>query len=565
MVDAAKILKEARDRRTSPLILELDLSEGLVEAPPPDALSALLSRRRTHLLDVLDGLHRARTDPRVRALVVKIGTHVPGFAATQELRDAVTAFRESGKLTVAWSETFGEFGRGTVPYYLATAFEHVYIQPSGDLSLTGVAIEQPFFRDALDKLGVQIKLDRRYEYKTAPNNALERSFTPEHRESMTRIAASISGQIVAGIAAARGITESKVRELIDRAPLLGPEAVDEGLVDRLAYRDEVYADVRERVGADAQLRYIGRYQRMQGLGQVLRQQRQHDLIAIIHGNGAIRLGRSGRSPFPPGRSGAMGSDTVTAAFRAAIRDRQVKAIVFRVDSPGGSYVASDAIWREVVLARRAGKPVVVSMGNVAASGGYFVAMAADAIVAQPGTLTGSIGVFGGKAIVDGLMDRLGVATDSVEEGAHSRMFSQTRDFTESEWRRVRDWLDRAYEDFTAKVAKGRDIDAARVDELARGRVWTGADARERGLVDELGGLDTAVELAREKAGLPAGAPTRPYPHVTPLERLRPAESSEDRTAASVRLEAWGPLAQMATRLGLPAEGPLILPGSWQIR
>jgi protease IV len=565
MVDAAKILKEARDRRTSPLILELDLSEGLVEAPPPDALSALLSRRRSHLLDVLDGLHRARTDPRVRALVVKIGAHAPGFAATQELRDAVTAFRESGKLTVAWSETFGEFGRGTVPYYLATAFEHVYIQPSGDLSLTGVAIEQPFFRDALDKLGVQIRLDRRYEYKTAPNNALERSFTPEHRESMTRIAASVSGQIVAGIAAARGITENKVRELIDRAPLLGPEAVDEGLIDRLAYRDEVYADVRERVGADAQLRYIGRYQRMQGIGQVLRQQRQNDLIAIIHGNGAIRLGRSGRSPFPPGRSGAMGSDTVTAAFRAATRDRQVKAIVFRVDSPGGSYVASDAIWREVVLARRAGKPVVVSMGNVAASGGYFVAMAADAIVAQPGTLTGSIGVFGGKPVVEDLMGRLGVATDSVEEGAHSRMFSQTRDFTESEWRRVRDWLDRAYEDFTAKVAKGRDIDSDRVDELARGRVWTGADARERGLVDELGGLDTAVELARKKAGLPADAPTRPYPHVTPLERLRPAESSEDRTAASVRLEAWGPLARMATRLGLPAEGPLILPGSWQIR
>jgi protease IV len=304
---------------------------------------------------------------------------------------------------------------------------------------------------------------------------------------------------------------------------------------------------------------------MQGIGQVLRQQRQNDLIAIIHGNGAIRLGRSGRSPFPPGRSGAMGSDTVTAAFRAAIRDRQVKAIVFRVDSPGGSYVASDAIWREVVLARRAGKPVVVSMGNVAASGGYFVAMAADAIVAQPGTLTGSIGVFGGKPVVEDLMGRLGVATDSVEEGAHSRMFSQTRDFTESEWRRVRDWLDRAYEDFTAKVAKGRDIDSDRVDELARGRVWTGADARERGLVDELGGLDTAVELARKKAGLPADAPTRPYPHVTPLERLRPAESSEDRTAASVRLEAWGPLARMATRLGLPAEGPLILPGSWQIR
>lgn len=570
MVEAAKILKEVRDRRSCPLVLELDLSEGLVEAPPQDPLTMLMSRRRNHLLDVLDGLRRARSDPRVRALIVKIGAHLPGFAAVQELRDAVTAFRASGKLTVAWSETFGEFGRGTIPYYLATAFEHIHLQPSGDLSLTGVAIEQPFFRDALDKAGVRINLERRHEYKTAPNSALERSFTPEHRESVERIAASINAQIVAGIAAARALPEDTVRELIDRAPLLGPEAVEAGLIDRLAYRDEVYADVRERVGADAQLRYLGRYQRMQGLGQglgqMLRQQRGQDVVAIIYGYGTIRLGRTGRGPFPPGRgAGAMGSDTVTAAFRAAIRDPHVKAIVFRVDSPGGSYVASDAIWREVVLARKAGKPVVVSMGNVAASGGYFVAMAADVIVAHPGTLTGSIGVFGGKPVIKDLLSRLGVAFDSVEEGAHSRMFSQTRDFTESEWQRVRLWLDRAYDDFTDKVAKGRDLSAERVDELARGRVWTGADAHERGLVDELGGLEKAVEVARKRAGLPADAPTRPYPHLTPLERLRPAESSEDRAAATARVEAWGPLAAAATRLGLPAEGPLILPGGWHIR
>jgi protease-4 len=563
-MDAAKILKEARDRRTAPLILELDLTEGLIEAPPPDALAALLSRRRANLRDVLDGLHRARADQRVRALVVKVGSHPIGLAATQDLRDAVRAFRAAGKLTVAWTETFGEFGRGTLPYYLATAFERIYLQPSGDLSLTGVAVEEPFFRDALDKLGVQLRLDKRHEYKTAVNNALERSFTPEHREATKRITASVSKQIVAGIAAARDLPEDKVRELIDRAPLLGPEAVTEGLIDRLAYRDEVYADVREQVDSGAQLRYVSRYQRMQGLAQVLPQPRQ-DIVAIINGYGTIRLGRSGRSPFPPGRAGAMGSDTVTAAFRAAAKDDKVKAIVFRVDSPGGSYVASDAIWREVMLTRKAGKPVVVSMGNVAASGGYFVAMGANAIVAQPGTLTGSIGVFGGKAVTERLMGRLGVATDSVEEGAHSRMFSQSRDFTDSEWQRVGIWLDRAYDDFTTKVAKGRELSAERVDELARGRVWTGADACERGLVDELGGQDTAIELARKKAGLPADAPARPYPHVSPLERLRPAESSDDRAAARARLEAWGPLAHVAARLGLPAEGPLILPGNWQIR
>jgi protease-4 len=248
-----------------------------------------------------------------------------------------------------------------------------------------------------------------------------------------------------------------------------------------------------------------------------------------------------------------------------VRDDRVKAIVFRVNSPGGSAVASDAIWREVVLARRAGKPVIVSMGNLAASGGYYVSMAADTIVAQPGTLTGSIGVVVGKPIVNGLLDRLGIGIGSVEDGAHARMFSTTRDFTDSEWERINSSLDRIYDDFTAKVAEGRNMTREQVHELARGRVWTGADARLHGLVDELGGLDAALDAARRKAGLAADAPVRIFPRTSPIDRLRPPESSEDRTAAGARLDAWGPLAGLATRLGLPAAGPLTLPGSWDIR
>ncbi|GAA2093478.1 S49 family peptidase [Actinomadura alba] len=556
------LIKDARDRRTVPLILELDLTDGLVETAPADPLTAILSIRRTHLRDVLDGLRRARTDSRVRALIVKIGSGI-GLAMAQELRDAVRAFRDAGKPTVAWAETFGETGHGTVPYYLATAFERIYLQPSGDVGLTGVSLEEPFFKDALEKAGVSPRFAKRHEYKTMANTFMENAYTPEHEEMSSRLVASIGEQITAGVAEARGLTEEQVRKLIDRGPLLADEALDAGLVDKLGYRDEVYAEVRAQAGEDAQLRYVARYNRAHSLTPRLSRPRQ-DVIALIQGHGQIRLGRSGRSPMP-GQGNAMGSDTIGAGFRAAVKDDRVKAIVFRVNSPGGSAVASDAIWREVVLARRAGKPVIVSMGDLAASGGYYVSVAADTIVAQPGTFTGSIGVVVGKPIVNNLLERLGIGVGSVEDGAHARMFSATKDFSDSEWERINTSLDRIYDDFTAKVAEGRHMSREQVHELARGRVWTGADARRHGLVDELGGLDLALDLARKKAGLATDAPVRVFPHTAPLDRLRPPESSDDRTAARARLDAWGSLSGLANRLGLPASGPLTLPGSWDIR
>ncbi|WP_242901290.1 signal peptide peptidase SppA [Actinomadura terrae] len=567
MVDpgtVVNVIKQARERRTAPLILELDLTEGIVETAPADPISAIMSMRRTSLRDVLDGLRRARSDARVRALVVKVTGGV-GLALAQELREAVQAFREAGKLTVAWAETFGESGRGTVPFYLATGFEKVYLQPTGEVGLTGVALEEPFFAGALEKLGVQPRFAKRHEYKTMANTFMERAYTPEHEESSRRLVASIGEQITAGVAAARNLPEERVRELTDRGPLLADEALEEGLVDRLGYRDEVYADLREEFGESAQLRYVARYGRSHGLARRIPQPGKQDVVALINGHGPIRLGRSGRGGPLPNSGPAMGSDTVGAAFRAAIKDDRVKAIVFRVNSPGGSAVASDAIWREVTLARRAGKPVIVSMGDVAASGGYYVAMGADAIVAQPGTITGSIGVVVGKAVVNDLLGRVGVGIGTVADGEHARIFSATKDFSDSEWERINASLDRIYDDFTRKVAEGRDLSRERVHELARGRVWTGADARDHGLVDELGGLDRALELARKRSGLPADAPVRSYPHTSPLDRLRPPESSEDRTAASARLDGWGSLGGLAARLGLPAAGPLTLPGSWEIR
>ena len=567
MVDpgtVVNVIKQARDRRTAPLILELDLTEGLVETAPSDPVSAILSMRRTNLRDVLDGLRRARSDKRVRALVVKVGGGV-GLALVQELREAVQALRDAGKHTVAWAETYGESGRGTVPYYLATGFDRVYLQPTGDVGLVGMALEEPFLAGALEKAGVEPRFAKRHEYKTMANTFMEKTYTPEHEESSQRLVDSLVEQITAGIAAARRLPEGKVRDLANRGPFLAGEALEEGLVDRLGYRDEVYADLRKEFGEDAQLRYVGRYNRAHGIASRLPQPGRHDTVALINGHGPIRLGRSGRGGPLPGSGPAMGADTIGAAFRAAVKDDSVKAIVFRVSSPGGSAVASDAIWREVVLAGRAGKPVIVSMGNVAASGGYYVAAAADTIVAQPGTITGSIGVVTGKAVVNGLLERIGVGFGSVAAGDHARMSSSTKDFSDSEWERVNASLDKIYDDFTSRVADGRGLSRERVHELARGRVWTGADARERGLVDELGGLERAFEVAREKGGLAADAPVRVYPHSSPLERLRPPESSEDRTAASARIDGWGSLGGLAARLGLPAAGPLTLPGTWEIR
>ncbi|KAB2342354.1 signal peptide peptidase SppA [Actinomadura rudentiformis] len=567
MVDPGSVvsaLKQARDRRTAPLVLELDLTDGVVETPPADPVAAILSMRRTHLRDVLDGLRRARSDSRVRALVVKITGGI-GLAMAQELREAVTAVREAGKLTVAWAETFGEGGRGTVPYYLASAFDKVYLQPTGEVGLTGIALEEPFFAGALEKLRVQPQFAKRHEYKTMANTFMEKAYTPEHEESSQRLVASLGEQITAGIAAARDLPADRVRELTDRGPLLAAEALEAGLVDRLGYRDEVYAELREQVGENAMLRYVARYNRTHSLPRRLPQPGKQEVVALISGHGPIRLGRSGRGGPLPTQGTAMGSDTIGAALRAAVKDDRVKAIVFRVNSPGGSAVASDAIWREVVLARKAGKPVIVSMGNVAASGGYYVSMAADTIVAQPGTITGSIGVVVGKAVVNGLLDRVGVGLGTVAEGEHARMFSSTKDFSESEWERVNASLDQIYDDFTRKVAEGRELSRERVHELARGRVWTGADAKEHGLVDELGGLDLALDLARKKGGLAADAPVRSYPHTSPFERLRPPESSEDRTAANARFDGWGSLGGLAARLGLPAAGPLTLPGTWEIR
>jgi protease IV len=555
-------ISRLRQRRTAPLIVELDLTEGIAEEPPADPLSALVNRR-PRLADVLDGLRRARLDPRVKALVAKLGGRRIGLATVQELRSAVAEFARAGKATVAWAETFGEFTPGNAAYYLATAFDRVYLQPSGDLGLTGLSLEQWFYRGALDKLGLEYEVGKRHEYKTAADRFTEQGFTGPAREALERLAVSLTGQLADAIAQRLGVSAAEARQLIDNGPYVADEALESRLVDALAYRDEVYAEVRRTAGPGAHLLYLGRYQRSRKLAERARKlpETSDHGVALVYASGPIRRGRSARGPLS---GGAMGSDTVAAALRAAAADRRARAIVLRVSSPGGSYVASDTIWREVVRARQAGTPVVVSMGDVAASGGYFISMAADAIVAQPGTVTGSIGVLAGKPVTASLLERAGITTDSVTEGAHADMFTTTRPFSKEEWLKINAWLDRIYADFTGKVASSRKMTPEQVHDVARGRVWTGADAAANGLVDQLGGLDDAMALARRRAGLPDTAPVRIYPRTTPLDRFRRPESSEDYPTAGASLlsESWGPVWRLAASAGLPPFGPLILPIPW---
>jgi protease IV len=552
-----------RQLTTAPLILEVDLTDGLADRPVTDVLSGVAALRRTRLSDVLEGLKRARDDDRVRAVIAKVGGSGFGLARVQEVRDAVASFRESGKLTVAWAESFGEFTHGNVPYYLATAFDKIYLQPSGSVGLTGIQIEQLFLTDALAKAGIDFQSAKRHEYKSAADNLTERGFTGPAREAAQRLTESVGEQLVHAIAERRGIAEQEVRNLVANGPYLAQDAKDKGLVDALGYRDEVYTAVRDQAGHDAVLLYIARYYRTHVLTQKARKlPAREPFVALIHASGPIKAGRSGRGPLG---DGPMGSDTVAAALRAAADDPRAKAIVFRVNSPGGSYTASDTIWREVIRLRGRGKPVVVSMGDVAASGGYFISMAADVIVAQPGTLTGSIGVILGKPVFSQLLERTGVIVDTVGDGTNSRMFALTHPFSEQEWDRINSWLDAIYRDFTAKVASGRNMTPERVHELARGRVWTGADAAANGLVDELGGVHTAAAIARTRGGLPPSAPLRAFPRLSPLDQLRPPESSEARPAAAASFTAgWGPAWHLAARAGLPPYGPLMLPGAWKI-
>ncbi len=517
-------------------ILELDLQSLPKETSGFDPLAIFAGAAKPLLLhEAVDAIHRAAGDDRVAGLIARVQLPAAAAGPVQELRAAVAAFT-AVKPSLAWAETYP----GTLSYYLATAFGEVWMQPSGTVGLVGFATSALFLRDALDKAGVQAEFVARGEYKSAANLFTQDRYTDAHREADTRLIESLHAQVWAAVAESRGIDPAAVDRLADRAPLLREDAIAGGLVDRIGFRDEAYARIAEMTGVpnaaesdgkDAPERlYLSRYARSGGPGLSsvpVPGRKGRPTIAVVTLDGPIVSGRGGHRGLPLGSSNA-GGDTLAAALREAAADDDVSAIVLRVDSPGGSVTASETIWREVVRARQAGKPVVASMGAVAASGGYYVSMAADAIVANPGTITGSIGVVTGKLIARDLKDRLGIGTDAVRTNVNADAWSSDASFTPEQHAQVEAEADLFYRDFVARVADGRKLTVEEVDEIARGRVWTGADAAERGLVDELGGLRTAIRRAKILAGLDADAKVKitAYPGSSLRETLRPKSSSQ---------------------------------------
>jgi protease-4 len=550
-------------------VLELDLAQLPPEATGRNVLAQARGRRQLSMRETVELLERAATDRRVSGLLVYATFDRAGMAQIQELRDAILALRRAGKPAVAFSDTFGEVGGGNGSYYLATACDEIVLQPSGAVGFVGLAREMNFVRRALDRVGVEPLFEGRHEYKSAASQLLHTSLTEPEREQLQRILDSQFGQIVAGVVEARGLAPEAARRLADAGPLAADEARAAGLVDRLGYRDEARSRAKERVGKGASLMFLDRYAR-----RARRRSRgRRPTVAIITATGGIVRRRAAPNPL-------TGVDQIQAertadAIRQAADDRKVRAIVMRVDSPGGSAVASDAIWRETVLARQAGKPLVVTMANVAGSGGYYISTAADRIIAQPGTVTGSIGVIAGKPVLARAKERIGFDVDEAHTGSNALMWSLNRAFDDSGEERFSKSLDVIYDTFVTRVSEGRSLPKERVHEVARGRVWTGEDARAVGLVDTLGGFPEALAAARELAGLDAGAPlrTKSFPkRVSPLAALRggKGDSSDDlRARLHGVLDALGPLRQLAGELGLSdARGELHMqtdPHSWLIR
>jgi protease IV len=469
---------------------------ALQDTEPDDVVGQLIASETTTVRGFVESLRLAKRDPRITGvLLMPSSLDSPFWGKVQELRDAVLDFRKSGKVVVA----FLEFG-GDREYYLASAADKVYLLPTSALDLTGVASYEVFVRGTLDKLGAYPDFLQIGDYKTAVNQLTQKSFTPAHREMTESLNGDMYGQLVRGIASARKKTEAEMRQLLDQGPFAPEDAVKYGLVDGLAYEDQLDDRIPQlRQGGEMRRVDGGDYQRVTARSLGIRPSSR---IAVLYASGVIASGRSG---YDPGNGAVVGSDTFVEQVRRLREDDSIKAIVLRVDSPGGSSVASDVMWRELVITRdqKPSRPLITSMSDLAASGGYYISVPGQAIVAQPGTLTGSIGIFAGKIVIEGTLDKVGVTTETVKSGKNSDIYSPFARFSPEQRVKVGQYMDGFYKNFVTKVAQGRHMTPEGVNAIAQGRVWTGAQAKERGLVDALGGLDTAVAIAKQRAHIPA--------------------------------------------------------------
>jgi protease IV len=468
--------------------LVLTPSGDLPEIVPDFALGA---GNELTIRAYVDLIRKAKNDSRIAGILLKPGgLNSPFWGKAQELREAINDFKTSGKYVDAWLEYAGDR-----EYFLASVADHVYLLPSASLDLTGVASYEVFLRGTFEWIGTYPDFLHVGDYKTAINTYLEKTFTPAHKEMSESLNRSQYDQLVRAIADARRKSEAEVRGLIDQGPFQPVDALRVGLIDEIAYEDELDDLIPEL----AQAKYIDA-EDYAGVSWETTGTRRRSKIAVINAAGVINSGSSG---FDPVNGPVVGSDSLVQYIREARADQSIKAIVLRVDSPGGSSTASDVIWRELSISRDTRRPVIVSMSDLAASGGYYIALAGDAIVAQPGTLTGSIGVYTGKFVTTGSLEKLGANIEATSNGKHAQIYSPDRRFTPEERKKIEDSMQVVYDQFIERTAAARHMAPEKVDEIAQGRVWTGEQARQLGLVDELGGLYKAIDLAKQRAHIPA--------------------------------------------------------------
>lgn len=474
-------------------ILTVDFNKNYPEIIGDDLFSELAEVKSSSFFELIKTINVAALDNRVKALVANINDSSMGLAQIQEVRKAITRFKSSGKKAYIYSTGFGSIGGGTSEYYLATAFDEIWMQPNTDLGITGLDIEVPFFKGIFDKIGVTPEFYTRYEYKNAVSSLISKGFTKEFKAETKRLGNSIFQEMKQGISKSRNLSEKEVLTAINKAPLFAEEALKAKLIDGIAYKPELI----EKVIKDTNGKMIDiiDYSLNFNTGS-----RKLPTIAFMVLDGVIAQGESLDNSLSD--DAVVGADSVVEQLDEIMRNKNIKALVLRINSPGGSYTASNEIWYAVKRVKEQSNiPVIISQANYAASGGYFISIAGDYIFAEPSTITGSIGVLGGKMVLSGLWKKLDINWGEVKFGDNASILSVNHKFSEAERTVFNKSLDRIYKDFTTKVAKARGIDIKALDKLARGRVWTGIDAQKVGLIDGIGGIDEAISMAKEKAGI----------------------------------------------------------------
>jgi protease-4 len=523
-------------------VLTIHVAGALPDYVPNDPLRKFFGGPDQSLTSLIQQFKMAKVDKRIKMVILEIDMSGVGWGKSEEIRDAIADFRSSGKPVYAYME----YGMNK-EYYIASACDKIYLAPPGELFINGLAADVMFFRGSLDKLGVYPDIYQIGKYKSAGDMFTRKDMSDAHKEFMNSLLDDLYNRYVDAIAKSRGKTSDQVKALIDDAPYAAPKAKDAGLIDGVAYREELENELKAKLGYKQSdpLKIVkgSEYSQIEPESLGLN---EGEKIAVIYATGDIGSGQSENSPSG---SQSIGSDTLSKAIDDAREDKTIKAIVIRVDSPGGSGLASDIIWHSVVAAKEK-KPVVISMGDVAASGGYYIACGASKIVAQPSTITGSIGVVAGKPVLRGFYDWLGISNEYIMRGKNAGMFRETEKFSDDERAKFEDWIKTTYyNDFVPKVAKGRGKDAAYIDSVAQGRVWTGAQGQERGLVDEFGGLDRAIDIAKDLAKIPKDKGVHrvilPYPRTVLQELL--SESSETHTQAQQREAVMATLPEDARR------------------